>query len=107
MFGFLFSGKVKENLRESGEVLEVLREGRIVRWEVVEESAAERNMFANGLSHLSLLQAQPLALWLYVSVDFLFVSDGDIVRQQHWLHVRLHPQNPMEARQVTTQHHKM
>ncbi len=44
VIGFLFSRKEKENLRESG-VVEG-REVRVVRWEVVEESAAQKDMFS-------------------------------------------------------------
>lgn len=73
MVWFLFSRKVKENLRESGEVVEG-REGRTVRWEVVEESAAERRdmfLFRGLLSLvLSLFQASTNLWFLKLTLVF-------------------------------------
>lgn len=60
MNGFVFSRKVKENLRESGEVEG--RDGSAVSLELVEESAAETDMFPNGLSVVCVCFNHPLVI---------------------------------------------
>jgi len=72
--GILFPRKVKENLRESGE-LEGSEDGRETRREVVVESEAQRDMFWISL-HTYLCFNQPTNLWFGYMVSALFSTSA-------------------------------